>query len=303
MIYTVTFSPAIDYVVYMDDLIPGKTNRTKGEQYFFGGKGINVSTVLTELGIENTALGFVSGFTGEALERGLKDKGVCTDFVHLGEGITRINVKIKSGRETEINAQGPSISEEKINELLEKLKGLKRGDYLVVSGTVPNTLPDDIYDRILSILEGKGIEYVVDTTGELLENVLKYRPFFIKPNKAELEELMGLEIKNDEELRCGAKTLQDKGARNVIVSLGGDGAYLLCENGSDYRMKMPPQKAKNTVGAGDSLVAGFLAGYVKSGDMERALKMGVAAGTATAYSDDLAKKEEIEKMYLMIGDR
>ncbi|MGN0733931.1 MAG: 1-phosphofructokinase [Emergencia sp.] len=302
MIYTVTFSPAIDYVVYMDELKQGVTNRTVGEDYYFGGKGINVSTVLNELGIKNTALGFVSGFTGDALENGLKEKGIKTDFVHLEEGITRINIKIKTSQETEINAQGPAIPEDKIRELLEKLSRLKKGDFLVISGNVPNTLPDDIYETIINILQGKEIEYVVDATGELLENVLKYKPFFVKPNKAELEELVGFDIEGDEALRRGAGVLQSKGARNVIVSLGEEGAYLLCENGDEYSMKMPRQKVKNTVGAGDSLVAGFLAGYENYGDMRIALKLGVAAGTATACSEDLATRNEIRELYLKMEE-
>lgn len=296
MIYTVTFSPAIDYVVYMDEFNQGTTNRTRREEYFFGGKGINVSTILTELGIQNTALGFVSGFTGEALERGLKDKGIRTDFVHLDNGITRINIKLKMDKETEINAQGPQINEAQIKELMEKLNMLKEGDILIVSGNVPNTLPEDIYEIILRRLEGRGIEFVVDATGQLLKNVLKFRPFLIKPNKKELEEITGCSIVNDEELRQGAESLQAEGARNVLVSLGGDGAYLLCEDGTEHIMKaICDEKAVNTVGAGDSMVAGFLAGYLRKGSCAYGLRLGIAAGSATACSEGLATETKIKE--------
>lgn len=297
MIYTLTFSPAIDYVVFLEDFKMGTTNRTVKEEYYFGGKGINVSTILTELGIDNTALGFVSGFTGKALEKGLKEKGIKSDFVHLDDGITRINVKIKEQNETEINAQGPKISESKIKELLDRLYTLKEGDILVISGNVPNTLPEDMYERILHNLEGKGIQYVVDATGDLLKNVLKYRPLFIKPNKSEMEELMGEKISGKEDLRKGAELMQQLGARNVLVSLGGDGAYLLCHDGREHMMGTASQKALNTVGAGDSMVAGFLAGYLNSGDFGEALKLGIAAGTATACSEGLATASKIRDLY------
>ena len=297
MIYTVTFSPAIDYVVYIDELKMGTTNRTASEEYYFGGKGINVSTILTELGIDNTALGFVSGFTGEALEEGLKAKGIKTDFVHLDDGITRINIKIKEKNETEINAQGPRISRQKIKELMDKLYNLNEGDILVISGNVPNTLPEDIYERILENLEGRGIEYVVDATGELLKNVLKYRPFFIKPNKKEMEELLGETISNIDELRKGAEAMQKMGARNVLVSLGKDGAYLLSEDGTEHTMEAIRQKAVNTVGAGDSMAAGFLAGCLRRQSFDEALKLGIAAGSATACSEGLATEEKIREFY------
>ena len=298
MIYTVTFSPAIDYVVYMDELRQGATNRTISEEYYFGGKGINVSTILTELGIDNTALGFVSGFTGEALEKGLKEKGIRTDFVHLDNGITRINIKIKMKHETEINAQGPQISKNKIKELLDKLYKLKEEDILVISGNVPNTLPEDIYERILESLDGRGIEYVVDATGELLKKVLKYRPFFIKPNKKEMEELLGDIICTDEDLRRGAQAMQKTGARNVLISLGKDGAYLLCEDGTEHMMAaVCDDSAVNTVGAGDSMVAGFLAGCLQRQSFDEALKLGIASGSATACSEGLATKEKIKEFY------
>lgn len=297
MIYTLTFSPAIDYVVFLDEFKMDTMNRTLKEEYYFGGKGINVSTVLNELGIANTALGFVSGFTGEALEKGLNEKGIKNDFIHLDNGITRINIKIKEKKETEINAQGPKISEQKIQELLDRLYTLKEGDILVISGNVPNTLPEDIYERILKNLEGKGIQYVVDATGELLKKVLKYKPLFIKPNKKELEELMGEPINGKAELRKGAEILQGMGAQNVLVSLGGAGAYLLCRDGTEHMMGTVSVKAVNTVGAGDSMVAGFLAGLLNSGDFGEALKLGVAAGTATACSEGLATAKTIGELY------
>lgn len=297
MIYTVTFSPAIDYVVYMDDLKQGETNRSKRETYHFGGKGINVSTVLSRLNVKNTAMGFVSGFTGQALEEGLCEAGLDTDFVHLEEGITRINIKIKTDQETEINAQGATIPKEKLEELLGKLDALSQGDTLIVSGNVPNTLPKDIYETMMARLDGRGIRLVADATGPLLKKILKYRPFLIKPNKRELEELTGGEIRTEQELAARAKALQDQGARNVLVSLGGDGAYLLCEDGASYRMEAIEVKAVNTVGAGDSMIAGFLAGYLKSGDYRCALRLGVAAGAATACSEGLAERETIMELF------
>ena len=238
-------------------------------------------------------LGFVSGFTGEALENGLKAQGMDTDFIHLDEGITRINIKIKAEQETEINGQGPKIPEEKLEMLLKKLDCLKEGDIVVVSGNIPDTLPKKIYEIMMQRLEGRGIRFAADATGELLKNVLKYRPFFVKPNRRELEELVGTKIQTEEALQKGAKQLQDWGACNVLVSLGEDGAYLLCEDGNDYRIGAVRGTVKNTVGAGDSMAAGFLAGFLEKGDYEYALRLGTAAGSATACSEGLAEKEEI----------
>lgn len=297
MIYTVTFSPAIDYVVYMDDIIAGETNRTLREDYFFGGKGINVSSVLTELGIANTAMGFLSGFTGRAIEEGLHERGIMTDFIYLDSGISRINIKIKTLQETEINAQGPVIAEEELQQLIQKLALMKKGDMLIISGSVPNTMPDDTYERIIKSLSGKDIEYVVDATGELLKSVLKYKPFLIKPNRRELEELVGYRISSEEKLKGGAVKLQEMGAKNVLVSLGSQGAYLLCENGEEHRVNAIKLEAYNTVGAGDSMVAGFVAGYMKKRDYLQALMLGNAAGAATAASHGLATKEKIEQLY------
>lgn len=295
MIYTVTFSPAVDYVVFLEDLKPGETNRTVREDYFFGGKGINVSTVLTELGMENTALGFISGFTGEALEKGLQEKGLKTDFVKLDTGITRINIKIKTDAETEINAQGPPIPAAKLDELLAKLDVLEAGDVLIISGTVPNTLPEDIYERILSRIQRDDIKIVVDAAGELLKSVLKFRPFFIKPNKGELEELLGSKINSEEQLESAAVHLQQLGARNILVSLGKDGAFLLDETGGMLRMGAVKCNAVNTVGAGDSMVAGFTAGYIRTGDFRKALTLGIAAGSATASSEGIASESRIQE--------
>lgn len=295
MIYTVTCSPAIDYMIYLDALAQGEINRSKRETYHFGGKGINVSTMLGRLGVKNTAMGFVGGFTGKALEEGLWKAGMDTDFVHLEEGITRINIKIKTEQETEINTQGAPISREKLNELFDKLDALKEGDVLVVSGSTPNTMPEETYETMLARLDGRGIRLIIDAPGPILKKLLKYRPFAIKPNKRELEELMGSKIRTDKALAESAGVLQKMGAQNVLISLGADGAYLLSEEGISYRMEASKVEVVNTVGAGDSMVAGFLAGYLKTRDYRFALRLGLAAGSATACSEGLADPEDIEK--------
>ncbi len=298
MIYTVTFNPAIDYVVRMDkDLLPGMTNRSSSEEYYWGGKGINVSMVLAELGLKSTALGFIAGFTGKAIDEGVKEEGIDTDFIKLKEGNSRINVKLKHGDETEINAQGPKIDEAAQKELFDKLSKLKEGDVLILAGSIPNSLPDDVYEKILSMLQGKGIEFVVDATKDLLTNVLKYHPFLIKPNNFELGEIVGKILTNDDEIYEGAKKLQEMGARNVLISMAGDGAMLVDEAGNRYRIGVPKGEVRNSVGAGDSMVAGFVAGYLKSKDYDVALKMGTAAGSATAFSDGLAKAADIDALY------
>lgn len=294
MIYTVTFNPALDYVVRMDELALGQVNRTVSEDVQLGGKGINVSWVLRELGHENVALGFVAGFTGKAIEDGLAAKGVATDFIHLPAGLTRINVKLKAGEETEINGKGPDISAEALEELYHKLDALSEGDVLVLAGSIPASLPSDVYESILARLEGKKVLCAVDATRDLLVNVLKYRPFVIKPNNHELGEIFGRTLTTDEEIRECAAKLQEQGARNVLVSMAGDGAMLLDENGVCHRLAAHKGKVKNSVGAGDSMVAGFLAGYLDSGDYEQALRVGSAAGSATAFSDVLATRPEIE---------
>ncbi len=298
MIYTVTFNPAIDYIVRMDKpLDPGMTNRSASEDCFFGGKGINVSTVLKNLGIENTALGFAAGFTGEAIVESVKGKGIIADFIMLDEGISRINVKIKGEEETEINAQGPKISDEAFNELLQKLDCLKEGDVLILAGSIPNSLPSNVYEIILERLYGKGVTFVVDATKDLLLKVLKYNPFLIKPNNHELGEMFGVVLKTDDEIEEYARKLQEMGARNVLVSMAKDGAMLITEDGQRFRVGVPKGKVKNSVGAGDSMVAGFVAGYMKTGDYRAALNMGTAAGSATAFSDDLATGDLIYSIY------
>ena len=294
MIYTVTFNPALDYVVRMDELALGQVNRTVSEDVQLGGKGVNVSWVLRELGHENVALGFVAGFTGKAIEDGLAAKGVATDFIHLPAGLTRINVKLKAGEETEINGKGPDISAEALEELYHKLDALSEGDVLVLAGSIPASMPSDVYESILARLEGKKVLCAVDATRDLLVNVLKYRPFVIKPNNHELGEIFGRTLTTDEEIRECAAKLQEQGARNVLVSMAGDGAMLLDENGVCHRLAAHKGKVKNSVGAGDSMVAGFLAGYLDSGDYEQALRVGSAAGSATAFSDVLATRPEIE---------
>lgn len=296
MIYTVTFNPALDYVVRMDELALGQVNRTVSEDVQLGGKGINVSWVLRELGHENVALGFVAGFTGKAIEDGLAAKGVATDFIHLPAGLTRINVKLKAGEETEINGKGPDISAEALEELYHKLDALSEGDVLVLAGSIPASMPSDVYESILARLEGKKVHCAVDATRDLLVNVLKYRPFVIKPNNHELGEIFGRTLTTDEEIRECAAKLQEQGARNVLVSMAGDGAMLLDENGVCHRLAAHKGKVKNSVGAGDSMVAGFLAGYLDSGDYEQALRVGSAAGSATAFSDVLATRPEIEAL-------
>ena len=291
MIYTLTFNPAIDYIMRIDQLQWGETNRSREEEIQFGGKGINVSTILANLGLDTVALGFIAGFTGEALDTAVTERGIRTDFIRLAAGNTRINVKLKSDAETEINAQGPAITDEDIAKLYEKLEQIDAGDTLVLAGSVPNTLPQNMYEDILSHLDGRGIRFVVDATGKLLTNVLKYHPFLIKPNRAELEEICGYRLDTDEKITEAAKELQKKGAVNVLVSLGKDGALLVDEYGKTHRKPALRGKVVNTVGSGDSMVAGFIAGAER--DYEYALTLGSAAGNATAFASGLATKEEI----------
>lgn len=296
MIYTVTFNPAIDYVVFLDSLKCGEVNRSTRESIFYGGKGINVSVILNTLGLETTALGFVAGFTGKAIEEGIAAQGIHTRFIHLPEGNSRINVKVKHGDETEINGQGPVITKEAVEQLFSILSTLTKKDILVLAGSIPNTLPEDIYEKILAFLQEKGIHIVVDATKDLLLNVLKYHPFLIKPNNHELGEMFGTVCKTDEEIICHARKLQEMGAINVLVSMAGDGAILVTEDGTSLKMGTPDGKVINSVGAGDSMVAGFLAGYLRFGSYEEALRSGTAAGSATAFSEGLASLEMYEKM-------
>ncbi|SEL29578.1 1-phosphofructokinase [Ruminococcus albus] len=295
MVYTVTFNPAIDYVVRMEDLKLGEVNRTSYEEMFFGGKGINVSIVLNELGIKSKTLGFTAGFTGEAIENGLKSMGIDADFVRLEKGNSRINVKIKAAEETEINGQGPHIDDKALEALFGKLDGLKDGDTLILAGSIPNSLPSNIYEKILHRLSCKNIKTVVDATKDLLMNVLKYEPFLIKPNNHELGEMFGVKLTTIEEIEKYAKKLREKGAKNVLISMAGDGALLVDENGKTHISGVCKGTVKNSVGAGDSMVAGFVAGS-KDGNYEYALKLGTAAGGATAFSDGLATKERIAEL-------
>lgn len=295
MVYTVTFNPAVDYIVHTKELKAGATNRSDSEEIYFGGKGINVSIVLSELGVKSKALGFVAGFTGAAIENGVSEKGIDAEFVHLTEGFSRINVKIKSGEETELNGQGPKIPDEAVEQLFTKLDELKDGDTLVLAGSIPSSLPSDIYERILARLDGKDIRTVVDATKDLLVKVLKYRPFLIKPNNFELGEIFGVELHTTGEIVEYAGKLHEMGARNVLVSMAGDGAVLLDENGMTHICGVCKGTVKNSVGAGDSMVAGFIAGCEKAG-YEFALKLGTAAGGATAFSEGLATKEKINEL-------
>lgn len=300
MIYTVTFNPALDYVIKVDNFTLGAINRTKREDIYYGGKGLNVSTVLTNLGYESIALGFIAGFTGDVIEKGAESLGFSTDFIKLKEGLSRINVKLKSNEETEINGQGPMITKEDIDRLFEKLEKLKDNDILILSGSIPNTLDEDIYEKIMERLQKKDIQIVVDATKDLLLNVLKYRPFLIKPNNHELGEMFNVTLKNDEDIISYAKKLQEKGARNVLISMAGDGAILITENGKVFKSEVPKGEVKNSVGAGDSMVAGFIAGYLTNNDYEEALKMGTAAGSASAFSEGLATKEKVISLLNLI---
>lgn len=295
MVYTVTFNPAVDYVMYADSLNAGMVNRSKHEEVYFGGKGINVSLVLKELGIESAAMGFVAGFTGEALEKAVADKGIITDFIHLDDGFTRINVKIKSDSETDLNGQGPLIAGDDLDKLLAKLNNIKDGDTIVLAGSIPNTLPSDTYEKILERLADREVKAVVDATKDLLLKVLKYRPFLVKPNNYELGEMFNVTVTSDEEIVKYASKLREMGAKNVLVSKAGDGALLLDEYGNTHICGVCRGKVKNSVGAGDSMVAGFIAGS-EEGDYEYALKLGTAAGGATAFSEGLAQKDDIYRL-------
>lgn len=293
MIYTVTFNPAVDYVMDIENLNIGEVNRCKNDEVQIGGKGINVSVVLKTLGINSTALGFISGFTGDYLQSKLNSLGVDTDFINLNNGNTRINVKLKSDDVTEINANGPIISKDAITLLYDKLNQLQDGDILVLAGSIPSSVDDNIYEKIMQQLSNKGVKFVVDATKDLLCNCLEYKPFLIKPNNFELEEIFGVKLYTDEQIIEYANKLQDKGAKNVLVSMGADGAILLDENGVSHKTEAVKGKAKNTVGAGDSMVAGFLAGHIEKNNYEYALKLGSSSGSATAFSNTLATKNEI----------
>lgn len=300
MIYTVTFNPSLDYIVSVEDFKLGLTNRTSSELILPGGKGINVSTVLGNLGIENTALGFIAGFTGQEIVRRMEKMGIRSDFLTVPEGISRINLKLKTIDGTEINGCGPAIDEKSVEQLMRKMDLLGGNDVLVLAGSIPGAMPDDMYRRILERLDGKGVIFVVDAANDLLMNVLEYHPFLIKPNHHELEEIFQVELKSRESVVPYAKKLQDMGALNVLVSMAGEGAVLVAQDGIVYDTPAPKGKLVNAVGAGDSMVAGFLAGWLKKRDYKHAFYLGVSAGSASAFSETLATKDEIERIYQQI---
>ena len=297
MIYTVTLSPSIDYIVRMSSMRSNVTNRTDSEEFYFGGKGINVSQILAELDLESTALGFLAGFTGDAIENGIRNSRIRTEFIHLSEGFTRINIKIKAGGETEINGQGPDIPEAALEELMKKLDRIRDGDTLVLAGSIPKTCPDDVYERMLERVKDKKIMIAVDATRQLLVNSLSMHPFLIKPNRQELSEIFHKEVETAQDVEKYAGKLQEMGARNVIVSLGRKGAFLLDENGGTHTYGTLKEPVINTVGAGDSMVAGFIAGYQKTGDYDYALKLGSACGNATSFLPGLATRAKIDEVF------
>lgn len=293
MIYTVTFNPSLDYIVSVDSFTCGIVNRTSSEIIFPGGKGINVSMVLKNLGYENTALGFLGGFTGNELQKLMEEKGIRTDFISVEKGMSRINVKLRSDQETEINGQGPGIEPGDIEKLYEKLEHLQDGDILVLAGSIPDVMPKCIYMDIMKYLEGKQLNIVVDATRDLLVNVLQYHPFLIKPNNHELGEIFDVVIESKEEVVTYARKMQEMGAKNVLVSMAGDGAVLVAEDGTIFQSEAPKGRVVNSVGAGDSMVAGFIAGYMDKQDYEKAFQMGVCTGSASAFSEELATKAQV----------
>ena len=297
MIYTITFNPSIDYMVSVDHFKLGTVNRTSQEYLLPGGKGINVSIVLHNLGIDSTALGFIAGFTGKEIEnRVTNDFGVQCDFIDVENGYSRINFKLKSDEESEVNGNGPMINKEHIDKLYNKLSCLQAGDILILSGSIPKCLSDDIYSEIMEKLTDKNIGIVVDATGDLLMKVLKHKPFVIKPNNHELAEMFHVKLFGTQDIVKYAKKLQEMGAKNVLISMAGDGALFICENGKVYFSNAPKGQVKNSVGAGDSMVAGFVAGYEKTKDYVQAFRMGVATGSASAFSENLATASEVEKL-------
>lgn len=301
MVYTLTCNPAIDYVVQLDaPLTGGAVNRSHSEAYQFGGKGINVSNVLRQLEVPTVALGFVAGFTGCALEDNLQKMGLSTDFIHLSHGQTRINVKVKSDLETEINGAGPEVGEEALQALYDRLDKIHADDVLVLSGSVPVSLGSDVYAKILHRLQCKHIRTVVDAGGALLTNTLPYKPFLIKPNRDELEGIAGHPLKDESQIAEAARDLQRMGAQNVLVSMAGSGAMLLDETGALHRLPCPRGQVRNSVGAGDSMVAGFLAGFLQTGSYAYALRLGIAAGSATAFSLGLASKKDVDSLLSQI---
>ena len=300
MVYTVTFNPSLDYIVDVEDFRLGMTNRTCSEQMMAGGKGINVSIVLQNLGIENTALGFIAGFTGEEIRRQVAEMGIRAQFISIPEGISRINLKLRSIDGTEINGMGPSIGRAQLDALYEKLDTLTDKDTLVLAGSIPASMPSSIYCDIMERLYAKGVTFVVDATKQLLLNVLRYRPFLIKPNNHELGELFGVTLSTREAVIPYARKLQEQGARNVLISMAGQGDVLVAEDGSVHLTPAPKGTLVNAVGAGDSMVAGFLAGWQERHDYGHAFRMGVAAGSASAFSRYLATREEVERVFAQL---
>ncbi|MGN0140721.1 MAG: 1-phosphofructokinase [Roseburia sp.] len=302
MIYTVTFNPSLDYIVTVPGFTCGVVNRTTEEKIFPGGKGINVSMVLKNLGIDSTALGFYAGFTGQELRRLVEQKGIRAEFIPVDKGMTRINVKIRAGQESEINGQGPLVAKADIGQLYEKLDVLSDGDILVLAGSIPDVMPQTSYMDIMEHLKEKKLKIVVDATRELLVNVLPYHPFLIKPNNHELEEIFRVKMNGKAEIADYAKRLQELGARNVLVSMAGDGAVLVTEQGEVFEAEAPKGKVVNSVGAGDSMVAGFLAGYLAENNYRAAFRMGLCAGSASAFSEELATRAEVETLMAAYGD-
>lgn len=293
VIYTVTFNPSLDYIVSVKDFRPGMTNRTSSELMLAGGKGINVSIVLGNLGIKSTALGFIAGFTGDEIVRRLHNGGINSEFIKINDGISRINIKLKSIDGTEINGQGPHIDSSHIEQLMNRLRRLESGDVLVLAGSIPAGISDNIYKDIMDMLKDKGVQIVVDATSRLLTNVLEYNPFFIKPNQHELGDIFNVTLNTQEEVIPYALELKKMGAVNVCVSMGGKGAILVADDGNVYKAKSPDGILKNSVGAGDSLVAGFLSGWIEKKDYEYAFRKGVATGSASAFSERLATNGEV----------
>ncbi|MBR1572392.1 MAG: 1-phosphofructokinase [Lachnospiraceae bacterium] len=296
MIYTVTFNPSLDYIVSVDNFTLGKVNRTTDELMFPGGKGINVSMVLKNLGYDSVALGFMAGFTGNEIIRMLDERGVISDFIHVEKGLSRINVKLRSNEESEINGQGPAIDADAISRLYGKLDKLQDGDVLVLAGSIPDVMSRNTYMDIMKRLNGRGVKVVVDATKDLLVNVLEYKPFLVKPNNHELGEIYGVTLNTRDEVVPYAKRMQEAGARNVLISMAGEGAVLLDEQGEVHMSEAPKGKVVNSVGAGDSMVAGFIAGYLESGNYEEAFYMGLCTGSASAFSENLATKAEVIKL-------
>lgn len=296
VIYTVTFNPSLDYIVSVKDFRPGMTNRTSSELMLAGGKGINVSIVLGNLGIKSTALGFIAGFTGDEIVRRLHNGGINSEFIKINDGISRINIKLKSIDGTEINGQGPHIDSSHIEQLMNRLRRLESGDVLVLAGSIPAGISDNIYKDIMDMLKDKGVQIVVDATSRLLTNVLEYNPFFIKPNQHELGDIFNVTLNTQEEVIPYALKLKKMGAVNVCVSMGGKGAILVADDGNVYKAKAPDGILKNSVGAGDSLVAGFLSGWIEKKDYEYAFRKGVATGSASAFSEKLATVGEVNML-------